>query len=77
MTGPNRAIGRESDCRSRACKFDPGPFPYFRGDFSFSSHRLKKGCFSNMRKYVHEVLVNHVVKLAQEKVWLDELTISK
>ena len=24
-------------------------------------------------KYVHEVLVNHLVKLAQEKVWLGEL----
>ena len=29
------------------------------------------------RKYVHEVLVNPLVKLAQEKVWLGELTISK
>ena len=29
------------------------------------------------RKYVHEVLVNRLlVKLAQEKVWLGELTIS-
>ena len=27
-------------------------------------------------KYVHEVLVNSLVKLAQEKVWLDELTVS-
>ena len=27
------------------------------------------------RKYVHEVLVNCLVKLAQEKVWLGELTI--
>ena len=29
---------------------------------------------SYKRKYVHEVLVNHLVKLAQEKVWLGELT---
>ena len=28
------------------------------------------------RKYVHEVLVNCLVKLAQEKVWLGELTVS-
>ena len=26
------------------------------------------------RKYVHEVLVNHLFKLAPEKVWLGELT---
>ena len=28
------------------------------------------------RKYVHKVLVNRLVKLAQEKVWLGELTFS-
>ena len=27
------------------------------------------------RKYVHEVLVNCLFKLAQEKVWLGELTV--
>ena len=26
-------------------------------------------------KYVHKVLVNHLVKLALEKVWLGELTV--
>ena len=30
---------------------------------------------SYKRKYVHKVLVNSLVKLAQEKVWLGELTI--
>ena len=30
---------------------------------------------SYMPKYVHEVLVNCLVKLAQEKVWLGELTV--
>ena len=30
---------------------------------------------SYKRKYVHEVLVNCLFKLAQEKVWLDELTV--
>ena len=29
----------------------------------------------NKQKYVHEVLVNCLFKLAQEKVWLGELTI--
>ena len=38
---------------------------------SFSSFRwFKKG------KFMHKVLVKCLVKLAQEKVWLDELTIS-
>ena len=31
---------------------------------------------SYKRKYVQEVLVNCLVKLAQEKVWLGELTVS-
>ena len=30
---------------------------------------------SYKQKYVHEVLVNRLVKLAQEKVWLVELTL--
>ena len=30
---------------------------------------------SYKRKYVHEVLANHLIKLAQEKVWLGGLTV--
>ena len=30
---------------------------------------------SYKQKYMHEVLVNHLLKLAQEKVWLGELTV--
>ena len=30
---------------------------------------------SYKRMYVHELLVNHLFKPAQEKVWLDELTV--
>ena len=30
---------------------------------------------SYKRKYVHNVLVNRLFKFAQEKVWLDELTV--
>ena len=30
---------------------------------------------SYQRKYVHEVLVNRLFKLAPEKVWLGELTV--
>ena len=39
-TGPRSAVGHvsgnrcESDCRSRGREFDPGPVPYFRGDWS-------------------------------------------
>ena len=28
-------------------------------------------------EYVHKVLINHLVKLAKEEVWLGELTVSK
>ena len=40
-------------------------------------HLFQKKVVSHMRTYVHHGLVNHLVKLAQEKVWLDELTISQ
>ena len=39
-TGPRSAVGNVSgyrcvsDCRSRGREFDPGPVPYFRGDWS-------------------------------------------
>ena len=34
----------------------------------------RRAVVSNKQKYVQEVLVNCLVKLAQEKVWLGELT---
>ena len=40
-----------------------------------SAESFKKGCCQLKRKYVHEVLVNCLFKLAQEKVWLSELTV--
>ena len=41
-----------------------------------SAESFKKGVIdSYKRKYVHEVLVNRLFKLAQEKVWLGELTV--
>ena len=40
-----------------------------------SAESFKKGCFQLQAKYVHEVLVNSLFKLAQEKVWLGELTV--
>ena len=39
---------------------------------SDDSRRVVVSC---KRKYVHKVLVNCLVKLAQEKVWLGELTV--
>ena len=40
-----------------------------------SAKSFKKGCCQLQVKYVHEVLVNCLFKLAQEKVWLSELTV--
>ena len=37
-----------------------------------SSETFKKGCCQLQMKYVHEVLDNYLVKLAKEKVWLNE-----
>ena len=57
--GPHSAVGKvsgyrcESACRSRGGEFDPGPVPYFRGDWSWSNfyghsppsaESFKKGC---------------------------------
>ena len=73
-----------SDCRSRGRKLDPGPVPYFHGDRiwnNFYRHSFfplihsRRVVVSYKRKYVHQVLVNGLFKLAQEKVWLGELTI--
>ena len=90
LTGPGSAVGNvsgnrcECDCRSRGLEFDPGPVQYFRGDWSrnnFYGHSspfrwiIQEGLFSYKQKYVHKVLVNCLFKLAQEKVWLGELTV--
>ena len=44
-------------------------------DILLPSAGFKKVVVSYKRKYVHEVLVNCLFKLAQEKVWLGELTV--
>ena len=67
-----------SNCRSRGLELDPGLVTYFRGDDTvilLHSAESFKVVVSYKRKYVHEVLVNCLFKLAQEKVWLGELTI--
>ena len=85
-TGPLSAVGNvsgyrcESDSKSRGHEFDPGPVLYFRGDWflrSFSSVPLnhsRRVVVSYKRKYVHEVLVTRLFKLARKKSvvkWLD------
>ena len=40
-----------------------------------SVESFKKDCCQLQRKVVHKVLVNCLFKLAQEKVWLGELTV--
>ena len=61
----------------------PGPVPYFRGIdheiistvILLSSADSRRDVVSYKPKYVHKVLVNCLAKLAQEKVWICELTI--
>ena len=40
-----------------------------------SADSFKRVVVSYKREYVHELLVNHLFKPAQEKVWLGELTV--
>ena len=69
-----------SDCRSRVCELDPGPVPYFvEVDHEIISTATllpssdsRRVVVTYKRKYVHKVLVNRLVQLAQEKVWLSE-----
>ena len=41
-----------------------------------TNKQTRRVVVSYKRKYVHEVLVNCLIKLAQEKVWLGELTMT-
>ena len=77
--GPGRDRTRDH-CKSRGRKFDPSRVPFFRGDWSwnnFYGHSppfrwiIQEGSLS----VTSEVLVNCLFKLAQEKVWLGELTV--
>ena len=90
--GPRSLVGNVSDCRcvfdcrSRGCEFDPGPVPYF---FEIDNEIIstavllpsadsRRVVFSYKQKYVHEVLVTRLVKLAQEKkVWLGDPDMTK
>ena len=69
FTAPCSAIGSETDLRAGVVSLIPaGPIlswrlivKYVLWSFSVISYK---------RKYVHEVLVNRLVKLVQEKVWV-------
>ena len=62
---------------SRGLEFDPGPVPNFHGDCSYRfmlstaillpSADSRRVVVSYKQKHVHEVLVNCLVKLVQEK----------
>ena len=43
---------------------------------SHPSTDSRRVVISNKQKYVHEILVNRLVELALEIVWLGELTVS-
>ena len=46
----------------------------FEADFQQKSYS-RRVVVSYKRKYVHKLLVNRLLKPAQEKVWLSELTV--
>ena len=83
-TGTRSAVGNVSWLQIHiwlqvhACLI-PTPVPYFHGDWSWNNnygHYPTRKVVSYKLKYVHEVLVNRLVKLAQEKhavKWTDHL----
>ena len=81
-TGPCRAVGNMSSCRnisycrSGGREFDPArshTFMEIDHEIIFYGHSPSFRCYK--QKYVHEVLVNCLDKLDQEKMWLGELTV--
>ena len=64
-----------SDCRSGGREIDPSPVPFPEIDSEIISAAIillsddsRRVVVSYKRKYVHKVLVNRLVRLAQEKV---------
>ena len=65
-------VVRPKCCRSRGHKFDPGPVPYFMEvDHDVISTVILHFLLiqEGLLLYVHKLLVNRIVKLAQKKVW--------
>ena len=82
-TGPRSTAGSMSDCNSRGHNLIPAPshtFPEIDHEIIFTAILLpsadsRRVVVSYKQKYVHKVLVYHLVKLARGKVWLGELTV--
>ena len=78
---PRSAVGNLYDCKSRGLQFQSWPHTFREIDHEIISRAIllpsadsRRVFVSYKRNYVHEVLVNHLVKLAQEKCvvrWTD------
>ena len=72
-TGPHSAVCNmsdnrwESDCRSRGHEFDPGPVPFFRGDWSWNNFF---GHSPPFRWIIQEGLLSVTSKSMCRKYWL-------
>ena len=72
-TGPRSAVSNvsgnrcEPDCRSRGCKFDPGPVPYFLGDWSWNNFY---GHSPPFRWWIQEGLLSVTSEGMCTKYWL-------
>ena len=73
FTGPHNAVGNVSgyrcvsDCRSRGREFDPGPVPYFRGDWSWNNFY---GHSPPFRWFIQEGLLSVTSKSMCTNYWL-------
>ena len=79
---PGSTISSETNCRSMGREFGPRQVQFFCGDWSWNifygnsppTADFRRIGVNYKRKYVHEVMVNRLVKLAQEKsvvTWTD------
>ena len=70
-TRPSGAVGNVSDCRTRVASSIPArshtlaeiDYEIISTAIILSPADLRRVVVSNKRKYVHEILVNHLVKL--------------
>ena len=73
ITGPRSAVGNVSgyrcvpDCRSMGREFDPGPVPYFRGDWSWNNFY---GHSSPFRWFIQEGLLSVTSESMCTNYWL-------
>ena len=72
-TGPRSPVGNMSgyrcvsDCRSRGREFDPGPVPYFRGDWSWNNFYGRSPPF---RWFIQEGLLSVTSESMCTNYWL-------